>query len=127
MNIIFFIHLVFLIFILVIPFTNDRRNLEFYSILIPFIFYHWSVNDDTCALTQAEMAITGSKKEETFMGRVVGPIYKMEENEINHLTKTVFFVLWGIVQYRLGYFDNIINDIFKVWDGKKISAARVVV
>jgi|TARA_R100001198_G_C5163337_1_gene167467 hypothetical protein len=127
MNIIFFIHLVFLIFILVIPFTNDRRNLEFYSILIPFIFYHWSVNDDTCALTQAEMAITGSKKEETFMGRVVGPIYKMEENEINHLTKTVFFVLWGIVQYRLGYFDNIINDIFKVWDGKKIPAARVVV
>ena len=127
MNIIFFIHLVFLRFILVIPFTNDRRNLEFYSILIPFIFYHWSVNDDTCALTQAEMAITGSKKEETFMGRVVGPIYKMEENEINHLTKTVFFVLWGIVQYRLGYFDNIINDIFKVLDGKKIPAARVVV
>ena len=46
------------------------------------------------------------------MGRVVGPIYKMPENEINHLTKTVFFILWGIVQYRLGYFDNIINDIF---------------
>jgi len=126
MNIIFFIHLVFLIFILVVPFTNDRRNLEFYSLLIPFIFYHWSVNDDTCALTQAEMVITGQKKEETFMGRVVGPIYKMEENEINHLTKTVFFILWGIVQYRLGYFDNIINDIFKVWDGKKIPAMRVV-
>jgi len=126
MNIIFFIHLVFLIFILVVPFTNDRRNLEFYSLLIPFIFYHWSVNDDTCALTQAEMVITGQKKEETFMGRVVGPIYKMPENEINHLTKTVFFILWGIVQYRLGYFDNIINDIFKVWDGKKIPAMRVV-
>lgn len=126
MNIIFFIHLVFLIFILVVPFTNDRRSLEFYSILIPFIFYHWSVNDDTCALTQAEMAITGQKKEETFMGRVVGPIYKMPENEINHLTKTVFFLLWGIVQYRLGYFDNIINDIFKVWDGKKIPATRIV-
>jgi len=126
MNIIFFIHLVFLIFILVVPFTNDRRNLEFYSLLIPFIFYHWSVNDDTCALTQAEMAITGQKKEETFMGRVVGPIYKMPENEINHLTKTVFFILWGIVQYRLGYFDNIINDIFKVWDGKRIPVTRAV-
>ena len=53
MNIIFWIHLVFLIAIIVVPFTNDRRNLEFYSILIPFLFYHWSVNDDTCALTQA--------------------------------------------------------------------------
>jgi hypothetical protein len=119
------IHLIFLIAILVVPFTNDRRSLEFYSILIPFIFYHWSVNDDTCALTQAEMAITGQPKEETFMGRVVGPIYKMEENEINHLTKTVFFVLWGIVQYRLGHFDNMIRDVFKVWDGKKITFGKV--
>lgn len=125
MNIIFMIHLIFLVGILVVPFTNDRRSLEFYSILIPFIFYHWSVNDDTCALTQAEMAITGQAKEETFMGRVVGPIYKMEENEINHLTKTVFFVLWGIVQYRLGHFDNIIRDVFKVWDGKKITFGKV--
>ena len=125
MNIIFLIHFIFLIGIIVVPFTNDRRSLEFYSILIPFIFYHWSVNDDTCALTQAEMAITGQKKEETFMGRVVGPIYKMEENEINHLTKTVFFVLWGIVQYRLGHFDSMIRDVFKVWDGKKITFGKV--
>ncbi len=122
MNIIFIIHLIFLIGIIVVPFTNDRRSLEFYSILIPFIFYHWSVNDDTCALTQAEMAITGHKKEETIMGRVVGPIYKMEEDDINHCTKTVLFVLWGFVQYRLGYFDNIIKDSFKVWRGNKITA-----
>ena len=125
MNIIFLIHLIFRIAILVVPFTNDRRSLEFYSILIPFIFYHWSVNDDTCALTQAEMYLTGQAKEETFMGRVVGPIYKMEENEVNHLTKTVFFVLWGIVQYRLGHFDNMIRDVFKVWDGKKITFGKV--
>src|SRR6056300_714820 len=118
MNIIFIIHLVFLLWILIIPFTNDRRNLEFYSVLIPFIFYHWSVNDDTCALTQVEMMITGQKKEKTFMGRVVGPIYKMEENEINHLTKTVFFILWGIAQYRLGHFDNMIKDMCKVASGK---------
>lgn len=120
MNIIFIIHLIFLLWILIVPFTNDRRNLEFYSILIPFIFYHWSVNDDTCALTQAEMLITGQKKDETFMGRLVGPIYKMEENEINHLTKTVFFILWGIAQYRLGHFDNMIKDMYKVVSGKMI-------
>lgn len=110
MNIIFWIHVVFLLAILIVPFTNNRRNLEFYSIIIPFIFYHWSVNDDTCALTQAEMYVTGRSKDETFMGRVVGPIYKMEENEINKLTKTLFFVLWAFVQYRLGHFDTFINE-----------------
>lgn len=110
MNIIFSIHLFFLIAILVVPFTNDRRNLEFYSMVIPFIFYHWSVNDDTCALTQAEMFVTGKHKEETFMGRVVGPIYKMEDNDVNRLTKTVFFALWAFVQYRLGHFDSFIHE-----------------
>ena len=110
MNIIFSIHLFFLIAILVVPFTNDRRNLEFYSMVIPFIFYHWSVNDDTCALTQAEMFVTGKHKEETFMGRDVGPIYKMEDNDVNRLTKTVFFALWAFVQYRLGHFDSFIHE-----------------
>jgi hypothetical protein len=118
MNIIFWIHLVFLIAILVIPFTNDRRNLEFYSILIPFLFYHWSVNDDTCALTQVEMYVTGQQKEETFMHRVVSPIYKMEDNEVNKLTKTVFFTLWGLVQYRLGRFDMFIDDFKDLVSGK---------
>ena len=118
MNIIFWIHLVFLIGILVVPFTNDRRNLEFYSILIPFLFYHWSVNDDTCALTQAEMMVTGQQKEETFMHRVVSPIYKMEDNDINNLTKTVFFFLWAIVQYRLGRFDTFIDDLRFIMKGK---------
>jgi len=118
MNIIFWIHLVFLIGILVVPFTNDRRNLEFYSILIPFLFYHWSVNDDTCALTQAEMMVTGQQKEETFMHRVVSPIYKMEDNDINNMTKTVFFFLWAIVQYRLGRFDTFIDDLRLIMKGK---------
>ena len=118
MNIIFWIHLVFLIAILVIPFTNDRRNLEFYSILIPFLFYHWSVNDDTCALTQAEMYVTGQQKEETFMHRVVSPVYKMDDTDANNLTKTVFFALWAVVQYRLGRFDMFINDFKDITGGK---------
>jgi hypothetical protein len=120
MNIIFLIHLVFLFWILLVPFTNDRRQLEFYSMVIPFIFYHWSVNDDTCALTQAEMYVTGREKDETFMGRVVGPIYKMEENDVNRLTKTLFFALWALVQYRLGHFDTFVKDLDKMFKGKKL-------
>jgi len=111
MNIIFFMHVVFLLAILIVPFTNNRKNLEFYSMLIPFLFYHWSVNDDTCALTQAEMFMTGKHKDETFMGRLVGPIYKMEDNEVNKLTKTLFFALWAFVQYRLGHFKEFTKDL----------------
>lgn len=114
MNIIFLIHLIFLFGILIVPFMNNQKNLEFYSMLIPFIFYHWSVNDDTCALTQAEMLVTGKHKEETFMGRLVGPIYKMEDTEVNKMTKTLFFALWAFVQYRLGHFKGLVEDLNKL-------------
>ena len=87
---------------LVIPFLKNTQLLEMYSLLVPFIFYHWSVNDDTCALTQMEMYVTGNTKEETFFGRVMGPIYKMEDTDANKLLKTVMFALWMLVQYRLG-------------------------
>jgi len=102
MNIIFYIHLVLFLSMLVIPFLKNTQLLEMYSLLVPFIFYHWSVNDDTCALTQMEMYVTGNNKEETFFGRIMGPIYKMEDNDANKLLKTVMFGLWMIVQYRLG-------------------------
>lgn len=90
---------------LVVPFMKNKQNLEFYSLLVPFIFYHWSVNDDTCALTQMEMAVTGNKKEETFFGRVVGPIYKMDDTSANNLLKSILFFLWLLVQFRLKRID----------------------
>jgi hypothetical protein len=90
---------------LVVPFMKNKKNLEFYSLLVPFIFYHWSVNDDTCALTQMEMMVTGNEKEETFFGRIMGPIYKMDDTEANNFLKTLLFSLWMIVQFRLGRID----------------------
>lgn len=114
MNIIYFIHLLGFLTVLVVPFIGDKRNLQYYSILIPFLFYHWSVNDDTCALTQLEMYATGSSKDETFVGRVVGPIYKMDDTDLNNLVKTLFFFLWGLVQYKLGRLDVFFNDLKRV-------------
>jgi hypothetical protein len=64
------------------------------------------------------MYVTGQQKEETFMHRVVSPIYKMEDNDINNLTKTVFFMLWSLVQYRLGRFDMFIDDFKDLMAGK---------
>jgi hypothetical protein len=35
----------------------------------------------------------------------------MPDTEVNKLTKTVFFMLWAFVQYRLGHFDSFIKDL----------------
>jgi hypothetical protein len=65
-----------------------------------------------------EMVVTGQEKETTFMHRVVSPIYKMEDNDVNNLTKTLFFFLWAVVQYRLGRFDMFIDDFKLMMSGK---------
>jgi len=48
------------------------------------------------------MYVTGNSKEETFFGRIMGPIYKMDDTDANNLLKTVMFGLWLFVQYKLG-------------------------
>jgi len=52
-----------------------------------------------------EMVLTGEKKENTFFGRVVGPIYKMDDTSANNLLKSLLFFLWLFVQFRLNRID----------------------
>lgn len=103
-HLIFGIHCALFLMALVVPFLKDKRFLVMYSLIIPFLLFHWSVNDDTCALTQLECYFTDTPKERTFMGRLVGPIYNMSDDMIGKILKSVFFSLWLIVQYRLGHY-----------------------
>jgi len=108
-KLIFGIHVAVLIVGLLIPFIAKRPLLIMYSLVIPFLFFHWAINDDTCFLTQLECACTGEPKERTFMGRVMGPIYTVSDSNIDKATKLVFFLLWAFVQWRLG----LISEVFR--------------
>jgi len=101
-SIIFGLHGAFVFLGLVIPFLRDKRLLDLYSILIPFLFYHWAVNDDTCFMTNMEVFFTDTPKERTFMGRLIGPVYNVSDDVIGKLVKSVLFSLWLFVQFRLG-------------------------
>jgi len=114
MNIIFALHAVFLLFLIIIPFMNNERLLNTYSLLIPFIFYHWSVNDDTCAMTQLETYVTGKNKDETFFHRLVSPVYKMDDTAANNLLKSLLFFLWMFAQFRLERFQIVQDDLKKI-------------
>ena len=87
---------------LVVPFTKNKKQLEFYSLFIPFLFLHWSLNDDNCALTSMEKLITGKQdNKDTFVGSIIGPIYNLDDSDISKFNKTVAFGLWMLVMYRL--------------------------
>jgi len=109
-KIIFGIHVAVLIVGIVLPFVANRPFLLMYSLLVPFLFFHWAVNDDTCALTQFEMMLTKEPKHRTFMGRLMGPIYKVSDDELGKLTKGLFFFLWLLVQWRLGLIKELIKS-----------------
>jgi hypothetical protein len=107
MNIFFYIHMLVLIVGILMPFFANTKQLEFYSILIPFLFFHWAVNDDTCILTNLEQMATGEEKERTFMGRLIGPIYNLSDDDIGKAIKLVLFTLWFYVQFKLGHLRSI--------------------
>lgn len=111
MNIIFAIHLAFTIAMLIVPFVGTVKHLEFYALLVPFLFFHWTTNDDTCALTQLEVWLTGKDKYDTFMGRVMSPIYNIDDHDASYLIKVVFFFLWLVVQFRLGRLDDALEPL----------------
>ena len=82
--------------------VKDVRWLEMYSLFVPFVFFHWITNDDTCCLTQLEIYLTGQDKAKTFMSRVLDPVYNVSDDASGRLIKLVAFALWMLVQVRLG-------------------------
>jgi hypothetical protein len=102
MNIIFLIHTLIFITSLVVPFTSNVNWLKMYSVIIPFVFYHWAINDDTCALTILESRLTGTEEKNTFFGRLMGPIYTIDNETSDQVVKSILFSLWLLVQFKLG-------------------------
>jgi hypothetical protein len=104
-QIIFFIHVILYLAAVLTPFIAPREIQEMFSLFVPFLFLHWSLNDDTCALTAMEQYVSGNEKYETFTGRIMKGIYIMPDNDYGKMSKILFFVLWFITQYRLGHLD----------------------
>jgi hypothetical protein len=105
----FYIHVLLLLAGIIVPFIGQTKQLEFYSILIPLLFLHWALNDDTCFLTNLEQIVTDEPKERTFMGRLVGPIYNLPDDQIGKGIKIILFSLWLFVQFKLGHLNTLLS------------------
>lgn len=98
------LHILFGLFVLYAPFAKDKHYVAFYVVMMPFLFWHWSINDDTCALTEFEYRLRGIDKKESFFHNLISPIYKMENTKINQLAKSIMLLLFYICLYRLKFF-----------------------
>ncbi len=81
------------------PFSNNELLLNAYLVFIPFLVLHWILNNDTCALTELEAYLSGKPVCQTFMDKLVGSVYRIN----NRLVYCVVGVLYGIVVYKKYY------------------------
>lgn len=56
------------------------------------IIFHWVINNDTCALTIIESWISGKPSDQTFIGRIVKPIYNIKDTQITYITLILLLI-----------------------------------
>lgn len=97
------VHWLVLLFIIMTPFLGNDRLLSMHLLIVPFIMLHWATNQSTCALTEIEKLVTGTvHDDETFFGKVVGPVYKFRtKGEENLFVWTAMTTLWCVTLVRL--------------------------
>ena len=91
------IHVCFIAFVLLAPFCPFELLLTYHLMIIPFLWFHWIINDNTCALTMIESKLRGVEPSTTFVGSVVNPIYEPKTYQYYIITA----ILFAITVYRL--------------------------
>ena len=109
-NIIAGLHLLFIIFVTTTPFISDNPLiLLYYCFIMFFVMFHWYLNNDTCVLTLIEAKLRGTKDNDTFMGRLIKPIYNVSSKEIQYIALSLFIFallksrIWEKERYEIIY------------------------
>jgi hypothetical protein len=105
-------HIIFVCFIILVPFMNSNYLLMMHIIIVPFVMLHWVYNNNICALTVMEHKlrekITGEKfdRKKCISARIIEPIYDFKSNHktrsqlIYGLTTLLLFISIGKLYYR---------------------------
>lgn len=121
LSIITLVHILYILFVVVVPFTNNTYLLFMHSIIVPFMIFHWVINNNMCALTLLEHhmrnQINGAPvdKSECFTAKLVEPIYDFKQNheQFSTFIYAVTIGLWLISVGKLikKYRDGEINSL----------------
>lgn len=95
------LHLAFLAFMLLAPFTNNRTLLVAHFWVTPFLWLHWALNDDTCALTALEKLLRGVDDTGSYVHAVVGPVFKIADADVRLASWYASVALWCVTAYRV--------------------------
>lgn len=103
------VHILYLLFVIVSPFTKNILLLSLHFMMVPFMMFHWLINNNTCALTlmeqQLKSKIYGTKVDpyDCITGKLINPIYDFKKNFATYSTAiyTITTILWCITCFKL--------------------------
>jgi len=102
MNIISIIHLLFVLYVVLVPFVAQTPEILWLHVaLLICLLVHWHFNNDICALTILEHYLfPNTPKTDLFIQRIVGPVYQFKNHDITVAT----YILLMITLFRLTRF-----------------------
>lgn len=121
-NVCWVLHMLFVAWVVIVPFTNNEPMLVLHLIVMPFLWFHWALSDDTCALTLMERHLRGVPAEESFFHNLVSPVYKIRDADIRTISWFLSVALWLVTLYKVLRRPGMIKDVFTgAYATKKIS------
>ncbi len=99
------LHLAFVAFMMWAPFSRNRIALLTHLVVTPFLWVHWLLNADTCALTVLERYLRGVDASDSFFHALVGPVYKIPDAGVRALAWIGSVALWIRTARQVGWAD----------------------
>lgn len=122
------IHFLVILFIIIIPFTNHTLLILIHSIIVPFIMLHWLLNNDNCAITEAEKIIrfklNGNNPvnySDCFSYKLISPVYNFISHNPNYsdLSWVIIIMIWIFSLYKLYHGKEHLKKIYYKIQEKK--------
>jgi hypothetical protein len=94
------VHVGVIAFVLLAPFSSDPSVVRAHVWLVPFLWVHWLLNNDACALTVLECKLRGVPTEASFVHSVVSPVYRITQTSAKTLAWVASLLVWGVAVWR---------------------------
>lgn len=124
LKIITLLHLLFILFVILVPFLGSNYFMMLHAIILPFVMLHWIVNDNTCFLTVVEKRLrkeVNGEEGDCITCKLIEPVYDFKKNfqTFSVIIYSIAISLWLIsvgrlyYRYRTGSIVEI-RDLFKI-------------
>lgn len=125
-NCIWFFHLIVILIILVVPFTNIPALLLMHSVFSISLLTHWYFNNNICSLTLMESTLRGIPTTKSFSHQFISPIYDMSNSDLSSLCYIIVISLLIISLYKFLKSDALKDTIKCLKSDKSNSTEKMI-